>query len=74
MPQGCGTWPATWEVEENNWPLGGEVDIVEGVNDVGPNSATLHTSPGCTMPGNRAMLGYVPSLCLRCEMLVLQVK
>lgn len=24
----------------------GEIDIVEGVNDQGPNAATLHTSPG----------------------------
>jgi hypothetical protein len=33
------------------------VDILEGVNDAGPNSVTLHTSAGCTMPSNRAMLG-----------------
>lgn len=50
MPQGCGTWPAAWEVG-NNWPNGGEVDIVEGVNDHGVNQATLHTSAGCTMSG-----------------------
>ena len=29
----------------------GEVDILEGVNDQGPNRATLHTSPGiCPHP------------------------
>ena len=28
MPQGCGTWPAAWEVNEENWPGQGEVDIV----------------------------------------------
>ncbi|KAL5510983.1 hypothetical protein ACEPAG_3702 [Sanghuangporus baumii] len=50
MPRGCGTWPAVWEVGDN-WPYGGEVDIVEGVNDVSPNQATLHTGPGCTMSG-----------------------
>ncbi|KAG6816368.1 hypothetical protein H0H87_006641 [Tephrocybe sp. NHM501043] len=27
-------------------PNGGEIDILEGVNDQGPNAATLHTSPG----------------------------
>lgn len=27
MPQGCGTWPAAWEVGQN-WPAQGEVDIV----------------------------------------------
>ncbi|TFK16481.1 family 16 glycosyl hydrolase [Coprinopsis marcescibilis] len=53
MPQGCGTWPAVWEVQGSNWPYGGEVDILEGVNDEGPNAATLHTGPGCTMPTSR---------------------
>lgn len=27
MPQGCGTWPAAWEVGDD-WPNQGEVDIV----------------------------------------------
>ncbi|RXW14481.1 hypothetical protein EST38_g11372 [Candolleomyces aberdarensis] len=53
MPQGCGTWPAVWEVDPFNWPFGGEFDILEGVNDEGPNVATLHTDPGCVMPANR---------------------
>ncbi|TEB24541.1 endo-1,3(4)-beta-glucanase [Coprinellus micaceus] len=58
MPQGCGTWPAVWEVDPTNWPNGGELDILEGANDNGPNAATLHTSPGCTMPSARGgMLG-----------------
>ncbi|EIM80631.1 endo-beta-glucanase [Stereum hirsutum FP-91666 SS1] len=56
MPQGCGTWPALWEVGPN-WPNGGEVDIVEGVNDRVPNQSTLHTSSGCTMPSSRAETG-----------------
>jgi hypothetical protein len=30
-----------------NWPKGGEIDIVEGVNDFTNNSMTLHTGPGC---------------------------
>ncbi|KAG8947716.1 hypothetical protein FRC04_010490 [Tulasnella sp. 424] len=65
MPQGCGTWPAFWTTailafdfqmlltNQNMhiiaWPDMGEIDIIEGVNDVGPNAATLHTTPGCTM-------------------------
>ncbi|KAF9003020.1 concanavalin A-like lectin/glucanase domain-containing protein [Cyathus striatus] len=57
MPQGCGTWPAVWETVEATWPNGGEVDIVEGVNDQSPNAVTLHTSPGCTMPASRAQSG-----------------
>ncbi|KAF9475567.1 2 beta-glucanase [Pholiota conissans] len=50
MPQGCGTWPAIWETQGDDWPTGGEIDIVEGANDQGPNAATLHTTPGCSMP------------------------
>ncbi|KAI0260952.1 2 beta-glucan [Gloeopeniophorella convolvens] len=56
MPQGCGTWPAIWELGDN-WPNGGEVDIVEGVNDQVPNASTLHTSSGCTMPASRSETG-----------------
>ncbi|KAJ1555938.1 hypothetical protein HK405_010219 [Cladochytrium tenue] len=48
MPFGCGTWPAVWLVGPN-WPSGGEIDIVEGVNVNANNQMTLHTSPGCTI-------------------------
>ncbi|KZP26131.1 glycoside hydrolase family 16 protein [Athelia psychrophila] len=44
--------PAIWEVDEADWPNGGEIDIVEGVNNVTPNQSTLHTGPGCTIPGS----------------------
>ncbi|KAF8485326.1 concanavalin A-like lectin/glucanase domain-containing protein [Russula ochroleuca] len=57
MPQGCGTWPAIWELGDGVWPEGGEVDIVEGVNDQEPNASSLHTSPGCTMPQSRPETG-----------------
>ncbi|KAJ7758400.1 glycoside hydrolase family 16 protein [Mycena metata] len=50
-PQGCG-----WETNEATWPAGGGVDIIEGVNDHGPNQITLHTNPGCTM-SNRVQTG-----------------
>ncbi|KAH9927491.1 2 beta-glucan [Epithele typhae] len=56
MPQGCGTWPAAWEVSEN-WPTEGEVDILEGTNDIEPNQSTLHTSANCAMPHERSMTG-----------------
>jgi len=46
MPTGCGTWPAFWS-NGPNWPAGGEIDIIEGVNDYTSNQATLHTNPGC---------------------------
>lgn len=51
MPTGCGTWPAWWQ-NGPNWPHGGEIDILEGVNDNTQNQVSLHTGPGCTMPGN----------------------
>ncbi|EJD00853.1 laminarinase [Fomitiporia mediterranea MF3/22] len=57
MPQGCATWPAAWETLDSDWPASGEVDVLEGVNDESPNASTLHTSPGCTMPDDRAMTG-----------------
>ena len=50
MPEGCGTWPAIWEVYPRDWPKGGEFDIVEGVNNQPTNFATMHTTAGCTMP------------------------
>ncbi|KAF7370092.1 Glycoside hydrolase family 16 protein [Mycena sanguinolenta] len=54
-----------WETNEANWPAGGEVDIVEGVNDQGTDQITLHTSPGCTMPASRTQTGT--SLLLDCD-------
>ncbi|KAH8817309.1 glycoside hydrolase family 16 protein [Xylogone sp. PMI_703] len=44
----CGIWPAWWLVG-GNWPSGGEIDVVEGVNLAGTDQITLHTSSGCTI-------------------------
>lgn len=49
MPTGCGTWPAFW-TNGPNWPAGGEIDIIEGVNNYTNNQATIHTNPGCILP------------------------
>ncbi|KAI0757798.1 laminarinase [Daedaleopsis nitida] len=57
MPEGCATWPAVWEVGPN-WPNGGEIDIIEGVNNQSPNQASFHTGSGCTMADSRDQTGY----------------
>jgi hypothetical protein len=55
MPTGCGTWPAWWLVGPN-WPNGGEIDVIEGVNTQSVVATTLHTSNGCTIPENTNMM------------------
>jgi len=50
MPTGCGTWPAFWTYGPN-WPVGGEIDIIEGVNVQTTDATTLHTMPTCDMSG-----------------------
>ena len=42
-------WTAFWS-NGPNWPAGGEIDIIEGVNDYTNNQATIHTSDGCSLP------------------------
>ncbi|USW54883.1 Putative glycoside hydrolase family 16, concanavalin A-like lectin/glucanase domain superfamily [Septoria linicola] len=57
MPGGiCGTWPAFWMVGPN-WPNGGEIDMLEGVNDQTMNDVTLHTGPGCSITNNGGFSG-----------------
>ncbi|KIK67120.1 glycoside hydrolase family 16 protein [Collybiopsis luxurians FD-317 M1] len=60
IPEGCATWPAFWTASEAGpWPLGGEIDIIEGVNLNSNNLASLHTSPGCSMGDKRMQSGQV---------------
>ena len=50
MPTGCGVWPAFWLLGSGaEWPINGEIDILEGVNLQKNNSMTLHTNAGCSI-------------------------
>jgi len=56
MPHGCSVWPAYWTVGPD-WPNGGEMDIIEGVNLNTDNQITLHTGPTCVISNAAAALG-----------------
>ncbi|KAM0506223.1 hypothetical protein ACHAP8_001257 [Fusarium lateritium] len=45
----CGTWPAFWAYGHSNWPLGGEIDILEGANLAYTNIMSAHTAEGCIL-------------------------
>ncbi|KAJ9265970.1 CAZyme family GH16 [Paecilomyces variotii] len=56
MPESaCGIWPAFWSVG-SNWPSGGEIDIIEGVNMATQNEMVLHTQGDCKIT-NTVMTG-----------------
>ena len=48
MPTGCGTWPAYWLCGPD-WPRGGEIDVLEGVDNQVASLTMLHTDSGCDM-------------------------
>ncbi|KAG4272946.1 endo-1,3(4)-beta-glucanase [Fusarium proliferatum] len=43
-----GVWPAYWMFGPD-WPLSGEIDIIEGVNTQTQDGMYLHTGPGCNV-------------------------
>ncbi|KAI2602855.1 glycoside hydrolase family 16 protein [Hypoxylon sp. NC1633] len=50
----CGSWPAFWAFNDqdngNNWPVGGELEIIEGANTAQRNLFSAHTTAGCQAP------------------------
>lgn len=55
IPTGCAVWPAFWTVTANTsqWPVGGEIDIMENVNDQFPaNLAAVHVQDDCSINGD----------------------
>ncbi|KAI0645466.1 concanavalin A-like lectin/glucanase domain-containing protein [Trametes meyenii] len=56
LPFGCSTWPSFW-MKGMNWPMGGEVDIFEGVNKMTANQMALHTQPGCSLSASASQTG-----------------
>lgn len=59
MPVGCGVWPAFWSNYGINWPVGGEIDIVEGVHNQVDNLSSLHTTGGCSASNDGSFTGTV---------------
>ncbi|KAF8597919.1 hypothetical protein BDV93DRAFT_512982 [Ceratobasidium sp. AG-I] len=52
MPTGCGAWTAFRTVTTNGtgrWPSGGEIDIIEWINNRTYNLAPLYITPGCDL-------------------------
>lgn len=64
LPWGCGLWPAMWTLGfGKEWPEGGEIDILEYVNDL-PQEVSFHTghSNQCRLDGElvNAKYGAMP--------------
>lgn len=52
MPVGCATWPALWTCNGVDWPVNGEIDVMEGVGytSVGKNSNLMSVHLGQDAP------------------------
>lgn len=59
----CGVWPALWMLGSGLWPLNGEIDIIEYVNNGANNLMALHSSPNCTVAGANELGTLLTSDC-----------
>ncbi|PBK63491.1 hypothetical protein ARMSODRAFT_963104 [Armillaria solidipes] len=60
MPYGCSVWPTFWTFggTDLEWPMFGEIDIVEGVNLMTNNQMALyHNDSSCVQPPNPGQSG-----------------
>ncbi|EJD43381.1 hypothetical protein AURDEDRAFT_167463 [Auricularia subglabra TFB-10046 SS5] len=57
LPYGCSVWPSIWSHGED-WPNGGEIDIIEGINLQSRNQVALHTIDGCTHQEGTNEIGW----------------
>lgn len=63
LPYGCSIWPGFW-TKAAQWPEGGEIDIVEGVNGMTSNQMALHSTGGCSATSSANASGTIgPTNC-----------
>ncbi|KAL0562771.1 hypothetical protein V5O48_019308, partial [Marasmius crinis-equi] len=56
IPYGCSVWPAFWS-KGPLWPDNGEIDIIEGINNMAANQMALHSLQGCFSPSQSLQTG-----------------